>query len=212
MATLAEIRTSIGVKLQDETFQSVSSASVDAYINDAIQFYKNQRFWFNEDEANITLNINDPVLPNVPSDFLQEVDDGGLVVVYNQFNYPVFKTTSSLYDAENIQGRGIPYVYTYRNGQFELYYFPDQAYLLKLRYLKDYPILSGDGNSNDFTVNAPNMIKYNALSRIYAESKQDDKMESYYTARANSEEASIKRRSSTLTGTGKLTLYSNLLS
>ena len=54
------------------------------------------------------------------------------------------------------------------------------------------------------------MIIYNALSRIYAEYKQDPNMEQYYTARAKDEELNLKRRSDSLTGSGVLTINSYL--
>jgi len=65
-------------------------------------------------------------------------------------------------------------------------------------------------DTNDFTVYADRMIIYNALSRIYAEYKQDPNMEQYYTARAKDEELNLKRRSDSLTGSGVLTINSYL--
>lgn len=211
MATLAEIRNSIAVKLQDETNQGVSAASITAAVNDAIDYYKNERFWFNEAVSTITLTQGNPVVPNIPADFLVELEDGGLSILYNQITYPIYKRPSALFDAENIQGNGIPYIYTYRNKAFELYYYPQTNYALTLRYLRDYADLSDTSPTNAFTENAATMIVYDALSRIYAELKQDEKMESYYSARAANEKSNLMKRSSALTGTGRLTLYSNFL-
>lgn len=211
MTTLVDVRTSIVNRLQDPNFTGISSANVDAAINTALTYYKRRRYWFNESLSVITLTIGNPIIPNIPSDFLEELNPGGLTIKYSNLNYQVFKRSSSIYDAENFAGVGLPYIYTYRNKGFELYFYPDQAYSLNLRYLKDYPVLVSNTDTNDFLNYADTMIYYNALSRIYGEYKQDPTMESYYTARAADEEDDLKRRSGSLIGTGTLTLHSQLL-
>lgn len=210
MATLAEIRTKIAERLQDPSFTSITSASVDSVINDALRYYKYHVFWFNEKSTIITLNQGDPVIPNIPADFLVELQSGGLTIHYSNLFYPLRKISSDVYDGSNVEGIGIPYVYTYRSQQFEVYFYPNIAYDLTLRYIKDYADLVNGTDTNDFTVYADRMIIYNALSRIYAEYKQDPNMEQYYTARARDEELNLKRRSDSLTGSGVLTINSYL--
>lgn len=210
MATLAEIRNKIAERLQDPSFTSVSSASVDAVINDAIRYYKYHTFWFNEAATVITLNQGNPVIPSIPDDFLMELSAGGLTIHFSNLFYPIRKVSSDVYDGMNVQAIGIPYVYTFRAQQFEVYFYPNIAYSLTLRYIRDYDDLVNDGDTNDFTTYADRMIIYNSLSRIYAEYKQDSNMEQYFTARANDEETNLKRRSDSLTGSGALTLNSYL--
>lgn len=211
MATLLDLRTNIAIRLQDPNFTGIASSNVDAAINTALTYYKRRHYWFNEAIAPITLTQGNPVIPNIPSDFLMEINPGGLTIKYSNLNYEVFKRSSPIYDAENFAGVGLPYIYTFRNKQFELYYFPDQAYTLNFRYLKDYATLINNADTNDFLTYADVMIYYNALSRIYGEYKQDPTMEAYYTARAADEEDDLKRRSGSLIGTGSLTLHSQLL-
>lgn len=210
--TLADIRKNIGERLQDPSFQSISAASVDAVINQALSYYKYSRFWFNESLSTITLNVNDPVVPNIPADLLVELPNGGLTIHYSTVYYPLEKRSSEIYDSGNVQAVGLPYIYTYRNQQYEVYFYPNIQYTLLFRYLKDYNPLIENNDHNDFTDFAPQMITYNALSRIYAEYKQDPNMEAYYTARAQDEKINVERRSSGLTGSGTLTLTSYLVS
>ncbi len=210
--TLVTLRNRIGERLQDTSFRSISVATVNDIINQSLKYYKFRRFWFNDKEQDITLNVNDPIMPNIPTDLLQELPEGALTIKYSNIFYPVMKRSSQVYDAMNVQAVGLPFMYTYRAQQYELYFYPNIAYLLKFRYLKDYADLVSDADTNDFLSFSDMMIYYNALSRIYGEYKQDEKMEAYYTARAADEETNVSRRTSALSGTGILTLDSHLLS
>ncbi len=210
--TLLSIRNRIGKRLQDTSFRSISSADVDDVINQSLKYYKFRRFWFNDAEQDITLTQGVGVVPNIPADLLQEIPEGGLTIFYGNIYYPLEKRSSQVFDSENVSAIGLPYIYTYRAQQYEVYFLPNIDYTLKLRYLKDYDDLSADADTNDFLKFADMMIYYNALSRIYGEYKQDPKMETYYTGRASDEETNVGRRSSSLTGTGSLVLNSNLIS
>lgn len=210
--TLLTLQTRIGARLKDPAFQSVALSDVTDVLNQSLEFYKYRRFWFNDKEADITLTQGQPVIPNIPADFLQELPEGGLTIAYSTVFYPLEKRTSQVFDNENVEGVGLPYCYTYRAQQFEVYFYPNIAYLLKFRYLKDYPALAAGSDTNDFLNFADMMIYYDAMSRIYGEFKEDKDMESYYTARAANEMQNVMLRSSHLTGTGSLVLNSNLLS
>lgn len=205
MATLAQLRTKIAARLQDQQFQSISAANVDSVINISVGYYKYRRYWFNETMATLTLTQGSPNITGVPSDFLYELKRGGISLISSNQVIPLEKVPSEVYDLQNIQGIGRPYMYTYRNNGFEVYFYPDTAYTATLRYIKDYDVLTADGDSNDFIVIAEQMVLYNSLSRIYAEFKQDPNNEDYYTNRARDEEENLLRRGSALSGSGTLT-------
>lgn len=210
MATLGSLRGLIADRLQDPNYQSISVSSVNAIINDSIRYYKYHRYWFNETEATITLTAENPVMPNLPSDFLYELSRGGLAINYSNATYPLVKISTEQYDQRDVNGLGMPETYTFRNQQIELYPWPNTNYTLVLRYIKDYADLVNDVDSNDFTDIADRVILYDALSRIYSEYKQDPNMESYYSNRANDEEANILKRSSALSGSGTLAIETRI--
>lgn len=209
--TLSTIRNRIGARLQDPSFRSISSSAIDDVINQSLKYYKFRRFWFNDSSAEITLVQGDSVVPNIPVDLLQELPQGGMTIFYGNIYYQLDKRSSEIFDSENVSGVGLPYIYTYRDQKYEVYFLPNIAYTLIIRYLKDYDDLSADGDTNDFLKFSDMMIYYNALSRIFGEYKQDPKMEAYYTARASDEEQNVSRRTTALSGTGTLSLNSNLL-
>ncbi len=211
MATLGELRAQIAERLQDTSLQSISASSVNTIINETISYYKFRRYWFNEKEATLSTTADSAVLSGIPSDFLFELSRGGLSVIDNQYVYPLQKVDTFTYDANDIGTRGIPSMYVYRDRTFDLYPIPERVYPVTLRYIKEYADLVNDVDSNDFTTIGERMVRYNALSRIYAEYKMDAQMEAYYTARADNEEQNLLKRSSALSGTGTLAVETRIL-
>lgn len=203
MATLAELRTSISARLLDVNNTSISSANIDEAINDSIRQYKKEHFYFNEELITRTLVEDNPEITNFPTDYLDCLE-GGFAIIHSQQRWPLQKVLPSQYDLENVEGKGIPYMITERAGKWYVYFYPDNAYTLQIYYLKDYAELSSDGDSNDFTNEAEAMIRYNALSRLFAEFKQDEKMEAYFTARAKSEYDTLIAQTQSRLGTGYL--------
>ena len=193
MATLGTLKTRVSARLKDPQNTSVSSAEVTNVINDAIAFWAKRKFWFNDVSQNVTLTENSPTLPTLSTPLEEIYQTNGIVINYGNNRWPLTKVTGDKYDELNVEGQGIPYCFTYRNGGYELYYYPDQAYTAVVRGIKAYEDLTGDDDTNDFTDEASDLIMYESLARAYAEFRQDDKMEAYYSARAESEYQNLKR-------------------
>jgi len=207
MATLGELITDISLKLLDEGNTSVSTTSVVSAINASVRKWKNTAFWFNQGNATVVLTIANPIV-TLPSDFLAQIKDAPLVINFSQSRYILTKVSNGQYDNQNVEGNGLPYIYTYKTGQILLYFYPDQAYNLEFKYLKEYGAFATDGsdnaNTNDFLTNAEDLISYDALARLHGELKQDEKMETYYSARAEDEKKTLKNRTNRLQSTGNL--------
>ena len=205
MSTFSELKTRIAKKLLDPNNVAVSAEDVGLAINDAIDFWKEKKFWFNETSQSVTLTVDDPEI-TMPSDFLFEIDTGGFIISYANTEWELKKVHVSEYEANDTAGKGLPYIYTYKGGSWLVYYYPDQAYSLVITYIKDYADLVNDADTNDFTLQAKRLIEYEALSRLYAEFRQDEKMEAYYSNRAKSERNNLRDRTSKVSGTGTLTI------
>jgi len=204
MATFGELKTKIANRLKDPSNIAVTDSQLGDVINESIQFWSKRRYWFNEFEETKALVSNDPVIPALTTTPLYIFKDGGMTINYASTRWPLTKISPSEYDDINDQGRGIPFAYTFRNDQYEVYYYPEQTFNLVVRGVEKYADLSASGNSNDFTINAPDLILYEALSRTYAEFRQDEKMESYYQARALNEHKAITARTSRNNSSGRL--------
>jgi hypothetical protein len=206
MATFGSLKTSASKRLMDDSNTAVSSSDVADSINAAIGFWKQKRFWFNQATATPTLTEDDPDITGMPSDFLYELSKNGLVIEYASSRYPLVKVDNNFFDMRDSEGVGLPAIYTYRNGGLQVYPYPDQAYTLKLYYIKDYTDLSDDSDTNDFTTYADKLVLYEALSRLHGELRQDEKMEAYYTGRAQAEYQNLLNRTSKLIGSGILSI------
>jgi hypothetical protein len=208
MATFGDILTKVVKRLKDPNNVEISSSDVATVINDAIQHWSKIRFWFNEFQDTVTLTANDPVLPTLSVTPLYLFQQGGITINYAQTRWPLKPVSSLEYDEMNVQGQGIPFAYTERNGGYELYYYPDAAYSAVVRGVKAYEEFATDGSensqSNDFTTNAADLIIYEALARLFGEIKQDPKMESYYANRAMNEKLSLMKQTNRRKSTGRI--------
>lgn len=211
MATFAELKTETSELLLDPSNTAISAATVAASINASIAYWKFRRFWFNEGTYDSTMIVDDPVI-YLPSDFLVEMPmNAGFVINYSGARYPLVKYNPKEFDdIYSDDNSGLPQIYTLKDGVYNAHPIPDSAYVCKVWYLKDYVTLSADGDTNDFTNNASDLIKYWALSKLYAERRQDEKMSEYYSARAIDEYDNLQIRNSKSNKTGHLTIHSIL--
>lgn len=208
MSTFVQLKSKIAQRLIDPSSTAVSLTNVGDAINDAITFWKYKRFWFNQTSVVKTMDFNDPYIlqygntktayplaPVLPSDFLYEIPENGFVINWNNLSYTMKKKHPKEFDATNVRGIGLPFIYTFRDENYEFYFYPNINYLMSVYYVKNYVDLVNDSDHNDFTDFAEKMIIYEALSRLSAELRQDEKMQAYYSAAALKEYENIKIRS-----------------
>lgn len=206
MATFAELKTRVSVALQDENNTAISSADVGQAINDAIAFYSEQRFYFNEGQATLNLTVGNPVIAGLPTDLGQLVSKNGLVLNYSNSRYELFHRSPAEYDAMNDEGSGMPGVYTERYGAYQVYPYPDQAYQVQVTYVKEYAALSGDSDTNDFTTEAPELIKYRAVSVLAAMRLQDSGLSGISKGFEDLEAIRLTRKTRKIKSTGSLSV------
>jgi hypothetical protein len=224
MPTFSQIATVVSRKLIDPNNTAVALADVKQAINDAQRFWRYRRFWFNEDSTVFNFVAGNPYVcedgvsppaefagaPSLPSDFLSEFPEAGFVIRYSNVSYPMTKVHPRDYDAANVSAIGIPSIYTWRKGRFEFYYYPNIDYTCNCYYFKDYADLVADGDTNDFTEYADQLLIYEALSRLSGEDRQDLQMDNSYAAKADREYANLERQTFKKTASGKLEVNSIL--
>lgn len=231
-ATFGSLQLKISKKLIDANQTAIAASDVADALNDALRFWKQKRFWFNEAQAVLTMDIspavdgstmsdpyvlgygntnaNFPNAPVLPQDFLYEFAKDGFVINYSQLRYRFEKVPPSVYDDSNVNGIGIPYIYTYRNGNYEFYYYPNIAYQLTVNYLKDQADMVNATDTNVFTQYADRLIMYEALSHLYGENRQDGDQAAAYAAKAQREYTLLRTRSAENAATGQLQTHSIL--
>ena len=210
MATLAQLRQRVSRKLKDPDNTSFSASVVNDEINRSISYYMNFRFWFNEALEQITLTSGSQVVPNIPSDVVNELQVNGLTIIDSQVKIDLIKLLPNDFVDRDQDQTGRPYYYTYRNNQFLLLPTPQQDYTLNFRYMKSYVDLVDDADTNDFTTNAPDLIMLHTLKNIYSEDKQDLNMSAKYSELERVELRAITERTNNRLASGYVQNHSIL--
>lgn len=198
MATFGSLKTELAQKL-DESYLGSQIATA---INRTIDYYKRDQFWFNTTSTNITLTTGSPTV-TLPSDFLYELDNSGLVINYSQSRYPLQKITALDYDSMNSEATGLPRYYRNNGNSIELYPYPDQSYTLILRYVKDYDELTSDNQSNDWT-QFPRLIVAKTLADLFMDQRKEVERFTAYQAIAEDEYLRIRKQNAQRIATGTL--------
>lgn len=213
MATFGTMKTWVSKRLQDPNNTAVSSSDVGDLINIALNYWKNNRFWFNEFTDTTTLTQNDPSVP-LPDDWLVPSIDDAFVIEYSGIRYPLKKVSESQYNAMYLSnGIGQPWWYSKQaDSNYRVYPIPDRDYTLRRFYLKDYSEFSNDSDTNAFSNNAANLLQYTAAAYGSRDFRQDMNMYNAFWSQAISEYDSLMVITRKDNATGSLTITSMLTS
>ncbi len=213
MATLAQMRTWVSKRLQDPNNTAVSAADVDGLINEALNYWKNVRFFFNEIESDpvLVLTQGNPVI-TLPDDWLCPAIDDTFVIQYSGIRYPLKKISETMYNAFYLSnGVGQPWYFAkLATGGYQVYPIPDRNYDLIAYYIADYADLSGDSDSNDFSIKATNLLQYTAAAYGSRDFRQDMVMYQAFWSQAMIEEENLLATTRKDNATGSMTIYSML--
>lgn len=218
ITTFGTLQSRVAARLIDPNSVAVSIANVQQALNDAVAFWKTKKFYFNQATINITLDIGDPYIlqsgnsqpsfpgaPQLPTNFLFEDEEDGFTILYSNQTYKIEKEAPKVYDnVFTTNGNGIPYIYCFRNGNYEIYWLPQVAYTCKVNYYKDYTPLVALTDNNDFTNYADKLIEYDAIARLLADLRMDDERADRFMARAQAEYTNLRSRSRKQNATGRL--------
>lgn len=211
MATFSEMKQWVSKRLQDPNNTAVSSDDVGILINEALNFWKNERFYFNEITDTTTLSQNDTEIP-LPTDWLLPSIDNAFVIEYSGIRYPLRKISEEMYNAFYLSnGVGQPWYFArLANSEYHVYPIPDRDYTLRRFYLRDYADFSGASDTNDFSTYGKNLIQYTAAAYGSRDFRQDLEMYKAFIDQAQQEEASLLNITRKDNATGSVTIYSML--
>lgn len=211
MATFAELKTKVSKLLQDPSNTAVSSADVGDLVNQAIDYWQNVRFWFNESVYFDTL-VESNQNVTLPDDFLVPATDDCLVIDYSGIRYVLKKLVEPLYNGVFLSnGIGQPWWYSKQADLgYQVYPIPDKNYDYQLFYLRDYAPLVNAADTNDFTVNASNLLQYTAAAYGSRDYRQDLIMFKAFSDQMDIEEQNLLVTTRKDNATGSLVTYSAL--
>lgn len=209
MATFLQLQTAVSKKLLDPSNTAVALSDVKEAINNAVDYWKFRRFWFNTVRDSASLTAQSGTIP-IPTDFLVPFsDDNGFTIEYSNMRYPLKKVGQQQYDGLWLgNGYGLPSVYANLSGSYQCYPLPDRAYTIRRNYLKEYTALSADGDTNDFTTYAPRLIEYWALANAHRDFRQDATMSDAFFNSAQAEYNNLSIMTAKSNATGSLAIHS----
>jgi hypothetical protein len=209
----SDIITAVSKRLIDPLNTAVDVSDVKSAINEAVGYWKIRRFWFNEVSDTATLTAQDPNFPfPTASCLLPAFGSDGFYIIYSNLRYPLLKVTNQQFDQAYLSnGYGIPRWYA-RIGDvgYQCYPIPDKDYTLGRHYLKEYPELVDDGDTNDFTDNASRLLMLRALETLTMELRQDATMAAYYRDQGQAEYQNMLLRTTKQNASGSLSIASML--
>lgn len=211
MATFGVMKAWVSKRLQDPNNTAVSTSDVGDLLNMAQNFWKNTRFWFNEITDTTILLEGDPQIP-IPTDFLCPAIDNAFVIEYSGIRYPLRKISEEMYNAFYLSnGVGQPWYFTRQaSTEYQVYPIPDRDYVLRRFYLRNYEDFSADGDTNDFSEFATNLLQYTAAAYGSRDFRQDITMHDAFMAQAKKELDSLLVITRKDNATGSTTIYSML--
>lgn len=166
MSTLATMR----ARIANDINRTDLNTQIDLGINRAILYYqKSVRFWFNETTstfATVASQESYGTADGLPSD-IQEIDIAKITLASSNIPELIRRTYKYIQDKNIGNFVAPPSDYAFYTEKIWLYPIPDSIYTITLSYLKSYATLSNDGDSNDFTDNAEDLIEARARAWIY---------------------------------------------
>lgn len=212
MANFGDMKSWVAKRLQDPSGTAVSYADIGDMINQAIRYWKDTRFEFNEITDSTTLTQGSPNIP-IPSDWLVPSIDSCFVIEYSGIRYPLKKVSEQMYNNMYLSnGIGQPFCFAkLASGGYQCYPKPDRDYDLLRFYLRNYDDLVNDSDTNDFTIKADSLIKYTAAAYGSRDFRQDNNMYNAFWAQAKMEKENLLETTRKANATGSLTISSMLM-
>lgn len=162
MSTFGELK----ARIYDEIHQTLSTAVQNACI-DAVKFYQDKRFYFNETTVNINLSLTTQyALSIIPK--LIEVDT---FKVYSS-NTPYLVNNASWHDIEmwdySTGSSSTPTDYAIHHEQLRIYPRPSVTLSAQISYHKAITLSASNSSSCVWTNEASDLIRYRAKGLLYS--------------------------------------------
>lgn len=212
MGTFADMQNRIADELGGRTdllapSPSMTLSPIQLAIQDAVQFWENDRFFFNEDRvAGAFSTVKGQEFYSV-SDWadipnLLHIDKLSVLISGNRY-FMKPRTEQYMEDISmNPSWQGQPVDYSYYNFQLRFYPIPDNAYPINVLRTFQLAALSGNNDSTIWTNEAEQLIRLTAKQYLYRDTILDDQksasMESGATKQFSSLKGATFRRSATL--------------
>ncbi len=210
MANFGQMKTFVSKRLQDSNNTAVSLSDVGDLINQALDYWKNTRFYFNEITDTATLTRQNTAIP-LPSDWLCPSIDNCFVIEYSGIRYPLVKLSEMEYNAGYLaNGIGQPMWFSRQaDTEYKCYPIPDRDYTVRRFYLRDYEPFVNDSDTNAFSEKAAGLLEYTAAAWGSRDFRQDMAMHDAFWAQVDREKKDALQTTKKDNAKGYVSTYSN---
>ncbi len=202
MSTYAQLQSRIADELGGRTELLSPSAGevlspIQLAILDAIQFWDNERFYFNEYRtAGAFSTVRGQEFytvadwADIPT--IQHIDKMSVLISGNRYHMKG-RTEQYMEDISmNVSWLGQPIDYAYYNFQIRLYPIPDNAYPVNILGTKLYTALVNASDTNFWTTDGEMLIRATAKQYLYRDTILDDAKAASMERSAQSQYSSLK--------------------
>lgn len=168
MATFAEIVTKVAGDLKISTLND----EIKAAINEAIDFYDSERFWFNGNKRDLSFSTvasqeyygsaDNVLIPRLVTIDGVRIIEGSNASATTGYRLSPFE--SEQMSIPVVSGR--PVAYSFFDQQFRLYPVPSAVYTVRVVGFYTLPELSADADTNVWTTYASELLRKSAKRRV----------------------------------------------
>jgi hypothetical protein len=188
-------------RIEDDLDRTDLSTQITKAINRAIEYYESERFWFSEKVGTFVTIANQSnygTADGAPSD-IAEIDY--VEITLSGKEYPLTdRSYTYIKDRIGADVTGEPSDFAYYQEKFYFYPIPNAVRTITISYQQKYAELSADGDTNDFTTDAEDLIEARARWWIYSRIIKDQEQANIAKAEEADALQNLRIKTEKLTG------------
>lgn len=201
MATLGELKQRVITETNRDDLQDDLSALLSDYFNRAIETYSETRFWFNTAISSQPLVAGND-MQALPSDFLLP-DYLYVLVGPNRFSIQK-RTSDEIEMLYSVNATGQPTDYCIQSDGLRVWPRPGQNYATLWHYIKQFPPLTDDAQSNPWTEDGQYLIVATVKRFLYRDVWRDADGAAWAAQAEQEALAELKTKTNMRLSTGRL--------
>jgi hypothetical protein len=207
--TMANDLAQMKSRIADEIARGDLTSQISYAITDAIGFYQNERFIFNE-SRDITFSTvaGQDFYGTAANSAIPTMQSFDYLILYlGSIPWPIHRKSPEYVELANNNGlvTGQPYNYAWYNKQIRLGPVPDNVYTIRIAGRITYAAPAADDTAgNPWMIDAEKLIRSRAKYELALNVIQDTEMAQIMAAQVSEAYDQLKGAANRLTGTGKI--------
>lgn len=171
MTTFLEIQNKIAFDLRgvNTAIETGFIEQIKDGIRQVINKLQSDLYWFNSQVSYIYTNPNQALADyyRLPKDYVSLVNDPALINIEDDDRVILSRVSNNILDTINLQSRkSKPRYYNLINDQLRVGPVPDKRYRVQINYVKKFPVLMNDTDTNPWLNEVEDLIRYSTCYRL----------------------------------------------